>query len=71
MIGWAWRIASRRGLRRPVLRVLATILAVPASASILAMVHPSLAWPTGAGLGGAGGHLLSGMAVDYGTGALG
>ncbi len=71
MMGWAWRIASRRGLRRPGLRVLATACAVLAVSCVLSMAHGSLAWPTGAGLGGAGGHLLSGMAADYASGALG
>ncbi len=59
MLAWAWRLASRRGLGRPALRLLATLLAVPALATPLSMLPHGANWPTSAGLGGAGGHLLS------------
>jgi len=71
MLGWAWRIASRRGIGHPGWRGAAMVLAVPALATCFATVHPSLAWPTSAGPGGAAGHLLSITFLDFSRGALG
>ena len=71
MLAWAWRIASRRGLGFAWMRVLSTALAVPALATALAVIDPSLSWPTSAGLGGAGGHLLSITFLDMARGSLG
>ncbi len=71
MLAWAWRIASRRGLGHPIWRAVAIILAVPSLALALSMVSPGLAWPTEAGLGGAGGHLLSVTSLDLARGNLG
>jgi S-DNA-T family DNA segregation ATPase FtsK/SpoIIIE len=71
MLAWAWRIASRRGLGRPIWRMVAIVLAVPSLALALSMVSPGLAWPTEAGLGGAGGHLLSVTCMDMARGRLG
>ena len=71
MLAWAWRIASRRGLRYPLLRVFAILLAIPALATVLAMIYRSLQWPTSAGLGGAGGHLLSITFLAMLSGTLG
>ena len=71
MLAWAWRIASRRGLGHPVWRAIAIFLAVPSLALALSMVSPGLAWPTDAGLGGAGGHLLSVTSLDLARGKLG
>jgi len=71
MITWAWRIASRRGLGNPGLRLAATLLALPALATALSMVQGTLAWPTRAGLGGAAGHLLATTLADMARGALG
>jgi S-DNA-T family DNA segregation ATPase FtsK/SpoIIIE len=71
MLTWAWRIASRRGMGHPARRVLATTIATPLLSTLLAMAIPSLAWPTTAGPGGAGGHLLAEAAVDMARTALG
>jgi S-DNA-T family DNA segregation ATPase FtsK/SpoIIIE len=71
MIAWAWRIASQRGIGNPALRVISTMLAMPALATALSMMHRSLAWPTSAGLGGAGGHLLSVTFLDLAESGLG
>jgi S-DNA-T family DNA segregation ATPase FtsK/SpoIIIE len=71
MLTWAWRLGSRRGLRHPGWRLLATLLAVPTLATVLSMLHRGLPWPTSAGLGGAGGHLLSVTFLDMASGALG
>ena len=71
MLVWAWRLASRRGLRFPALRLVAMVLAIPALATALSTTPYSLVWPTSAGLGGAGGHLLSVTFLDSGVGALG
>ena len=70
LIAWAWRVATRRGLSRPVLRVLAMLLAVLAFATVFAMVPPHPAWPTSAGLGGAGGYLLSATFLGLSLGSL-
>jgi S-DNA-T family DNA segregation ATPase FtsK/SpoIIIE len=71
MLAWSWRIASRRGMRHPIWRLIAIFLAVPSLAVALSMVSPGLAWPTEAGLGGAGGHLLSVTCLDMARGWLG
>jgi S-DNA-T family DNA segregation ATPase FtsK/SpoIIIE len=71
MLAWAWRIASRRGFGHPIWRLAAIVLAVPSLALALSMVSPGLAWPTEAGLGGAGGHLLSVNCLDLARGKLG
>jgi len=71
MLAWAWRIASRRGMGRPSLRGAATAVATPLLATLFAMAIPSLAWPTNAGPGGAGGHLLADGALDIARTALG
>jgi S-DNA-T family DNA segregation ATPase FtsK/SpoIIIE len=71
MLTWAWRIASRRGKGQPALRVAATSIATPLLSALFAMAAPSVAWPTSAGPGGAGGHLLAQGAVDFARGALG
>jgi S-DNA-T family DNA segregation ATPase FtsK/SpoIIIE len=71
MLAWAWRIASRRGLGHPIWRLAAIFFAVPSLALALSMVSPDLAWPTEAGLGGAGGHLLSVTSLDLARGRLG
>ncbi len=71
MLIWAWRLASRRGLRFPALRLLAMVLAIPALSTALSTTPYSLVWPTSAGLGGAGGHLLSVTFLDSAQGALG
>ena len=71
MLVWAWRLASRRGLRFPALRVIAMVLAIPALSTALSTTPYSLVWPTSAGLGGAGGHLLSVTFLDSAEGALG
>jgi S-DNA-T family DNA segregation ATPase FtsK/SpoIIIE len=71
MLIWAWRIASRRGIGHFGVRVLFTLLAVPVSAMTLSMLHGTTAWPTAAGLGGAGGHLLAGASTEWLAGYTG
>ncbi len=71
MLVWAWRLASRRGLSYPALRVIAMLLAVPALATAISTSPYDVAWPTRAGLGGAGGHLLSITFLEEAKGALG
>ena len=76
MLAWAWRIASRRGLGNPMLRGCATTLALPVLAATFSLTEMAVAghdsWPTGAGLGGACGHLLAntmlGLVHGLGTG---
>ena len=67
MLAWAYRIASRRGLGSPLLRGLATVLALPVLAAAFSLVEMAAAgrdaWPTGAGLGGACGHLVANFAL--------
>ncbi len=71
MLIWAWKIASRHGMGHPAVRVITTAVATPLVAALFAMTAPRLAWPTSAGPGGAGGHLLAQGAVDFARGALG
>jgi S-DNA-T family DNA segregation ATPase FtsK/SpoIIIE len=71
MLTWAWRIASRRGMGHPARRAIATAIGTPLLSTLFAMTIPTLPWPTSAGLGGAGGHLLSEAAVDSARTALG
>jgi len=69
MLAWGFRIATRRPLRFMV-RLLCTLLAMPALAAVLAAV-PGPLWPTTAGLGGAIGHMLADYTVRMGQGMLG
>ena len=71
MLAWAWRLARGRGLGHPIWRLTTTLLAVPALAALLSMLRPSLSFPTSAGLGGAGGHLLSITFLEMAQQALG
>jgi S-DNA-T family DNA segregation ATPase FtsK/SpoIIIE len=71
MLVWAWRIASRRGIGNPWIRLLMLLLAVPCLAASLSVGGGNLAWPTGAGLGGAGGRLLHGAVLDFASGWMG
>jgi S-DNA-T family DNA segregation ATPase FtsK/SpoIIIE len=71
MLIWAWRIASRRGIGHVGIRVFFTILAVPLLATTLSAAHGAGAWPTAAGLGGAGGHLLAGASAEWAQGFAG
>jgi S-DNA-T family DNA segregation ATPase FtsK/SpoIIIE len=71
MLIWAWRIASRRGLGHVGIRVLFTLLAVPTVAMTLSAAHDGGSWPTAAGLGGAGGHLLAGGTTEWAQGFVG
>ncbi len=69
MLAWGFRVATRRRLRL-VVRLLCTLLALPALAALFA-VAPSGAWPTAAGPGGAVGHMLADQAGRMGYGLLG
>ena len=76
MLGWAWRIASHRGLQAPALRLLALCCAVPACAAAFAGVMLLLgghgwSWPGPAGPGGAVGEKLSQMTFGAGRALIG
>ena len=76
MLGWAWRIASHRGLGSLTLRLIALLCALPATAATLAgiplLMHVrDLAWPGSAGLGGAIGQGLSRVALTAGHDMIG
>jgi S-DNA-T family DNA segregation ATPase FtsK/SpoIIIE len=71
MLIWAWRIATRRGIGHVGVRILFTLLAVPVTALTLSAGHGGGAWPTAAGLGGAGGHLLAGATIEWAQGYVG
>ena len=73
MLAWAWRIASYRGLGSVSGRLAATLAALPVLAAALAGIPLPLgvAWPTGAGLGGAIGTQLGHVAMDAGRNGLG
>jgi S-DNA-T family DNA segregation ATPase FtsK/SpoIIIE len=73
MLTWAWRIASRRGLGSVAARLAALLAALPVVAAVLASLPiPSrVAWPTGAGPGGAIGNLLATWGLSAGKGVLG
>ncbi len=70
MLAWSWRIASRRGMGNPWLRVIYTLIAMPLLAASFSAATP-LSWPTAAGLGGAGGHVMLRAAMDVSTGWTG
>ncbi len=69
MLAWGFRTATRRPLRLTI-RLLCTLLALPALAAVLAVV-PGPTWPTTAGLGGAVGQMLNDTVVRMGHGLLG
>jgi len=76
MLGWAWRIASHRGLGSPTLRLIALLCALPAGAATLAgiplLIHfHDISWPGPAGLGGAIGQGLSRVALAAGHDMIG
>jgi S-DNA-T family DNA segregation ATPase FtsK/SpoIIIE len=68
MLVWSWRIASRRGIGNPWIRVFCLGIAVPSLAALLAAASAAtgrdIVFPTSAGPGGAGGHLLAVTALD-------
>jgi S-DNA-T family DNA segregation ATPase FtsK/SpoIIIE len=71
MLVWAARIASRRSIGNPWMRVICLCLAMPAAAALLSAASSGTAFPTPAGLGGAGGHLVEGAARDLADSWLG
>ena len=71
MLVWAWRIASRAGIGNPWLRVLCTAIATPSLATVFTVIAGNTPWPTDAGLGGAGGRLLTNTALDATSGVFG
>ena len=75
-LAWAWRIGSRRGLGSVLLRVLALLACLPVLAATAAGLPlllgvVALAWPGGAGLGGAAGALVAGDALAAGRDLMG
>ena len=76
MLGWAWRIASHRGLGSLTLRMIALLCALPAAAATLAgiplLMHVrDLTWPGPAGPGGAIGQGLSRVTLAAGHDMIG
>jgi S-DNA-T family DNA segregation ATPase FtsK/SpoIIIE len=73
MLAWAWRIASYRGLGSVSGRLAATLAALPVLSAALAGIPlpRGVAWPTGAGLGGAIGTQLGHFAMEAGRNGLG
>jgi S-DNA-T family DNA segregation ATPase FtsK/SpoIIIE len=75
MLAWAWRIASRRGLGRPVLRGIITLLALPALATAFSIVEsvfsPAPNPALYAGWGGACGRLIASGIFDLARAPLG
>ena len=72
LLAWAWRIGSHRGLGSMAGRLAAMLAALPMLAAMLAASIPhAIAWPTGAGPGGAIGSLLAHAALGAGSGLLG
>jgi S-DNA-T family DNA segregation ATPase FtsK/SpoIIIE len=75
LLAWAWRIGAHRGLTAPAVRIGALLAALPATGAVLAAIPDwhgrPLAWPAGAGLGGAAGRLVGEAAITAGHDLLG
>lgn len=75
LLGWAWRIGSRRGLSAAALRVVSLLVAMPVLAgglsAIAAWVGFAGAWPVASGLGGAIGAVVAEAALAAGREMLG
>ena len=75
LLAWAWRIGSHRGLHSFPLRLAALLAALPVTGGVLAAIPSrhggALAWPVGAGLGGAAGRLVADDALAAGRDLLG
>jgi S-DNA-T family DNA segregation ATPase FtsK/SpoIIIE len=75
LLAWAWRIGSHRGLTSPGLRLVALAVAMPATGAVLAAIPGwpghTLAWPAGAGPGGAAGRLVGEAAMAAGRDLIG
>ncbi len=70
MLAWAYRLAGSRPVRLGV-RMVFMVLALPVLAAVLAAIPLPLAWPAGAGPGGAVGLLLADHAAATGRGMFG
>ncbi len=71
-LAWAYRIASHRGSGSVAIRSTAMLAALPMLAAVLsALPMGGQAWPTSAGLGGAGGHLAAEAVLGAGQSILG
>ena len=71
LIAWAWRLFNSPRAQIA-LRTVATLIALPAVAALLAMLpRASIHWPTEAGLGGAVGTTLADRLLAMGNGLLG
>ena len=74
LLAWAWRIGSHRGLGSFAPRLAALLAALPVLSAVLSGfpgLPAPVAWPTQAGLGGAGGVLIAADALAAGRGILG
>ncbi len=71
LIAWAWRLFNSPRAQ-VALRTVATLMALPAVAAMLAMLpRAAVHWPTDAGLGGAVGTMLADRLLAMGNGLLG
>ena len=75
LLAWSWRLGAHRVLSSFPVRLAALLAALPAFGAALSgvamLTGRSLAWPTGAGPGGAGGGLLAEAAINAGRDLLG
>jgi S-DNA-T family DNA segregation ATPase FtsK/SpoIIIE len=70
-LGWAWRLATHKGLAPFVGRVAAVLVAMPLLAAALHIVPVTGAGPTLAGPGGALGEVLAGSVLNLARGVFG
>ncbi len=70
MFAWAWRLLNRPHLQFAI-RLLTTLLALPAAAAVLAAFSGPANWSASAGLGGAIGSALNTTLASMGAGLLG
>ena len=71
LVAWSWRLLNSPRAQLLV-RAIATLLALPAVAALLAAIpHGDAVWPTSAGWGGAIGNMLAASLLGMGGGLLG
>ena len=76
LLAWAYRMGVRGQIGHLKTRIVLAGASLPLTAAALAMAFQvipggALAWPVPAGIGGAAGEILSGLAVDAGSSILG
>jgi S-DNA-T family DNA segregation ATPase FtsK/SpoIIIE len=72
-LAWAWRVGAQRGIGSFTARIASVIAALPVVAAVLAAIPfpRPIAWPAGAGLGGAVGQTLARAGLGAGHGLFG